>query len=76
MEQRGEKAHGRRMLCEVRKMNWSSGKNWQCEQSMRGSEAGLRGAKSIEIHLMKKLDAGLVGGRREVVNRRTLERSN
>lgn len=40
MEQRGERAHGRRMLCEVRKMNWSSGKNWQCEQSMRGSEEG------------------------------------
>lgn len=28
-----------------------------------GGEGGEGGAKSIEIHLMKKLDAGLLGGR-------------
>lgn len=42
------------MLCEVRKMNWSSGKNWQRVARGLGGR-GVGGAESIEIHLMKKL---------------------
>lgn len=44
--ERGSKGR-RRMLCEVRKMNCSSGKNWQREQSTRGSERGVKGVPKV-----------------------------